>query len=173
MANEPVVLVDAGRIVFKSKGALRKTALNHFKKFLQFTNSEFQELNQIPENQIKDKILGEFSTYLKDHVDTVNQYATHKNYLSSIHQAIIEQFPTKQVEFETYYSNLCSTIFSQYTSKVVSANSLSVHLINHHDPIRSSDREFVNSILFQESDHHTRCWMNLDFCHAGRASEVI
>ena len=110
---------------------------------------------------------------MKDHVDTVNQYATHKNYLSSIHQAIIEQFPTKQVEFETYYSNLCSTIFSQYTSKVVSANSLSVHLINHHDPIRSSDREFVNSILFQESDHHTRCWMNLDFCHAGRASEVI
>jgi len=173
MANEPIVLVDAGRIVQKSKGTLRKTSLNHFKRFLEFTNSQFKELDSIPENQIKDKILGEFSTYLKEHVNGVNQYTTHKNYLSSVHQAIIEKYPLKKVEFEHYYSNLCSTILNQYTTRVVSANSDSVQLVNHHDPIRTSDREFINRVLFEEGDHLTRCWMNLDFTHAGRASEVI
>ena len=34
----------------------------------------------------------------------------------------------------------------------MSANSLGVHLINHHDPIRNSDREFVSTVLFREND---------------------
>ena len=173
MANQAIELVDAGRIIDKSKGVLRKTSLNHFKRFLQFTNSEFQSLDQMPEHHIKDEMLGKFSTYLREHVESLKKYATHKNYVSSLHQAIIEKFPNKKVEFETYYSNLCSTILSQYTASVVSANSLTVNLIQHHDPIRSSDRDYVNKTLFLESDHLSRCWMNLDFCHAGRASEVL
>ena len=64
-------------------------------------------------------------------------------------------------------------MFSQYTSEVASAASAIVSLINHHVPIQTSDREYVNKVLFLESEHIIRCWMNLDFCHAGRASEVI
>ena len=91
---EPLDLIDAGRIHDRSKGTLRKTSLNHFKRYLlQSTNSEFQTLNQIPENLIKDELLGKFSTYLKDHVESVKQYTTHKNYLSSLHQAIVELPP--------------------------------------------------------------------------------
>ena len=87
---EPLDLIDAGRIHDRSKGTLRKTSLNHFKRYLQSTNSEFQTLDQFPENLIKDELLGKFSTYLKDHVESVKQYTTHKNYLSSLHQAIVE-----------------------------------------------------------------------------------
>ena len=171
MANQE--LVDAGRIVDRSKCALRKTTLNHFKKYLLFINSEFQNLDQIPENLIKDEILGKFSTYLKDHVRTLSKYTTHKNYLSSLHQAIVERFPNKRLEFETYYSNLCSNVLTQYVNLVAVSNSVSETLIEHHPPIRSSDREFINKALFLENDHLSRCWMNLDFCHAGRATELI
>ena len=52
MANQAIDLVDAGRIIDKIKGVLRKTSLNHFKRFLQFTNSEFQSLDQMPEHHI-------------------------------------------------------------------------------------------------------------------------
>ena len=41
MADEPLDLIDAGRIHDRSKGILRKTSLNHFKRYLQSTNSEF------------------------------------------------------------------------------------------------------------------------------------
>ena len=134
MANQE--LVDAGRIVNKSKCALRKTTSNHFKKYLLFINSEFQNLDQIPENLIKDEILGKFSTYLKDHVRTLTKYATHKNYLSSLHQAIVvERFPNKRLEFETYYSNLCSNVLTQYINLVAVSNSASETLIEHHPPI--------------------------------------
>ena len=169
---EALDLIDAGRIHDRSKGTLRKTSLNHFKRYLQSTNSEFQTLDQFPENLIKDELLGKFSTYLKDHVESVKQYTTHKNYLSSLHQAIVELYPAKKVEFENYYRNLLNTVFSQYTSEVASAASVTVSLINHHVPIRTSDREYVNKVLFLESEHIIRCWMNLDFCHAERASEV-
>ena len=64
-----------------------------------FINSEFQILDQIPENLIVDEILGKYSTYLKDHVPTVKKYNAHKNYISSLHQAIVERFPNKKVEF--------------------------------------------------------------------------
>ena len=61
MANQE--LVDAGRIVDKSKCALRKTTSNHFKKYLLFINSEFQNLDQIPENLIKDLFEGSCSYF--------------------------------------------------------------------------------------------------------------
>ena len=84
----------------------------------------------------------------------------------------MEKFPSKKTEFETYYSNLCSTVLVQYTNSIVAAHLPNVSLINHHIPIRTSDREYTNKVLFRENDHSTRCWMSLDFCHAGRASEV-
>ena len=90
-----------------------------------------------------------------------------------MHQAIVELYPAKKVEFENYYRNLLNTVFSQYNSEVASAASVTVSLINHHVPIRTSDKEYVNKVLFLESEHIIRCWMNLNFCHAGRASEVI
>ena len=149
MANQHIELEDAGRRVEKSKRVLRTTTLNHFKKYLEFTNSDYQNLDQIPENHMKDELLGKFSTYLKEHVDSVKQYTTHKNYVSSFHQLIVEKFPSKKSEFETYYKNLLSTILSQYTASVVSENSASVNLINHHTPIRTSDREYVSKVLFR------------------------
>ena len=115
---EALNLIDAGRIHDRSKETLRKISLNHFKRYLESTNSEFQTLNQIPENIIKGELLGKFSTYLKDHVDSVKQYTTHKNYLSSLHQAIVELYPAKKIVIENYYRNLLNTVFSQYTSEV-------------------------------------------------------
>jgi len=116
--TEALNLIDAGRIHDRSKETLRKISLNHFKRYLESTNSEFQTLNQIPENIIKGELLGKFSTYLKDHVDSVKQYTTHKNYLSSLHQAIVELYPAKKIVIENYYRNLLNTVFSQYTSEV-------------------------------------------------------
>ena len=42
MANQHIELEDAGRRVEKSKRVLRTTTLNHFKKYLEFTNSDYQ-----------------------------------------------------------------------------------------------------------------------------------
>ena len=63
MANQHIKLEDAGRRVEKSKRVLSTTTLNHFKKYLEFTNSDYQNLDQIPENHMKykkSKLISEF-----------------------------------------------------------------------------------------------------------------
>ena len=40
-----------------------------------------------------------FLTSLKEHVPTLNKHSSYKNYISSLHQAIVERFANKKVEF--------------------------------------------------------------------------
>ncbi len=132
MANQAIELEDAGRRVEKSKATLRTTTLNHFKKYLEFTHSEFQSLDEIPENLIKVELLGKFSTFLKDHVESVKHYTTHKNYLSSLQKAIVEIYPVKKIEFDNYYRKIYSAVCSQYSSSFASTASVSTSLINQN-----------------------------------------
>ena len=132
MATQTIELEDTGRRVDRSKAALRTTTLNHFKKYLEFTHSEFQSLDEIPEYLIKVELLGKFSTFLKDHVESVKYYTTHKNYLSSLHQAIVEIYPVKKNEFDNYYRKICSAVCSQYSSRFASTASVSTSLTNQN-----------------------------------------
>ena len=107
--------------------------------------------------------MGKFSTHLKEHVPTLTKHSTYKNYISSLHQAIVERFANKKVEFENYYyANLHDNILTQYVNQVAASDSASDTLVKHHSPIRFSDRDFINRTLFLENDHLSLCWLNLD-----------
>ena len=57
-------LIDVGRHKNNAKTKLHTTALNHFNKFLKFTNSAFISLDDIPIEAIEDKLMGLQSLFI-------------------------------------------------------------------------------------------------------------
>ena len=81
-------LVDHSKAVEKvSTVKLKKTAFNHFRKFLQYSNfpSAITTVQQLPdEEHLLSECLGKFSSYLFTKVETLTRLKAHENYLIPI-----------------------------------------------------------------------------------------
>ena len=101
----PVDFIDDGRIaigrVRNLKSVLHRTAKNQFKRFLRLAGSPYETLDDIPEIEVQDSLLGRFSNYLR--TQGKYKFNTHDNYVSAIHVAITNKYPLKKQEFGPYY----------------------------------------------------------------------
>jgi hypothetical protein len=163
-------LIDVGRISGNQRTHLHRTAHNHFKRFLNHTGSNYTCIDDIPENDIEDKILGYFSDYLIKHVKSIKKYNTIDNYISAVHVMIADKFPLKRLEFAAYYKTLRSNIFKQY--KLVEYDT-GVPMTDNSECMRRSDLDYICRQLFKEHKHELRAVFTLDWLGVGRISEVI
>ena len=161
--------VDEGRVVDlnSSKSKLHQTAKNKFRKFLQLIESPYGDLDEIPENEIIDSLLGKFSSYLK--TTKITKYNTHDNYVSAIHVEICRKFPLKRLEFAAYYKDLRNQIFDHYSLASLQNNT---PFAENAPTMQLTDRDYICKVLFFECDHELRAEISLDLTGGGRVMEV-
>jgi hypothetical protein len=166
------VLVDIGAIHGDRRNSQHATVLRHFERFLRFSNSQFQRLEQIPEDQMEKEIVGTFSDYIDKHCDKVKAYSTHDQYISCIYQEILQRFPLKAQLWANYYSHLRDNVEKQYKEKA-RTNVDSSYLRKHSNKMKFSDLEVICRELFNTNKLELRSLFCLDWACVGRGSEVF
>lgn len=144
-------LVDVGRLSGKKRTASHKTTMNHFQKFLEFTDSSFTCFEDMPEDKVCDEILGFFSDYLKNHVTSVKSYNTHDSYISNLYNEIVDKFPLKKQLFCSYYTKLRLTIKNKYL-EVQDDEGIPLPISNHSKQMKFTDLEYICRQLFVENN---------------------
>ena len=167
--NEFSDLVDKGRLKGKSKSALHQTAARHFTKFLQHTRSQYNSLDDIPAEDIKDEMLGLFSDFLSKHAPTIKKFNTHDNYVSAIHVMVAMKYPDKRQSFQSYYKTLRDNIFKEFKAK---EKATGVPFSKNAKPMRRNELEYICKTLFKECKLELRGVFSMDWVGVGRISEV-
>ena len=163
-------LIDKGRTEGVSVKSLHKTAANHFMKFLRVLQSPYSSLDEIPEHEVVDSLLGLFSDYLSTRVPSIRKYNTHDNYLSAIHVMIVNKYPDKAERFQKYYARLRATVFKEYLSKSATTGS---NFVDSAVEARITDKNYICKVFFVENKHEERAMVALDWLGVGRINEVI
>jgi hypothetical protein len=161
-------LEDIGRIRGASSSNQHGSAISHFKDFLIFINSRYRSLNDFPENEIKDELIGLFSDYLFKHAKLA--YNTHDQYVSNLHSQIAALFPLKKQMFADYYGKVRTNLKLQHQAACRSSKSA---IVNHATPMTFSDLEILCKRLSVERNFELRALFALDWACVGRASEVF
>lgn len=117
MDESDLDLVDKGLLSGAKRLSLHKTANKHFMKFLQLIHSNFKTLEDIPEENFTEDLLGRFSDYLTKNVSSITKYNTHDNYLSAIYVQLCEKYPQKKTLNADYYKKLRANLFEEFKTK--------------------------------------------------------
>ena len=171
LAEDDVVgLVDTGRSKKVSKSRLEKTAMNHFNKFLVYSNNEYNQFDLIPELGMEDSILGFFDDYLRKIVKNVQKYNTHSNYVSAIYNAIILKYPAKKELFEREYNRVRASFLDYYSS--LARSTPDGNMTDHSLELKRHEYEYGCRVLMSEGKYCLRAVFTLDLFCGGRISEV-
>ena len=165
-----VALIDTGRSKKVSKSRLEKTAMNHFNKFLLYSNNPYPNFDSIPEQNMQDSILGFFDDYLRKVVKNVQKYNTHSNYVSAIYNAIILKYPAKKDLFEREYNRVRASFLDYYAS--IARSTPDGNMTDHSLELKRHEYEYCCKVLMREGKYSLRAAFALDLFCGGRISEV-
>jgi len=152
----------------------RKTASNHFRKFCIAKNYEerIRSVDSFPEEILQPSVSGEFSTFLKDKVNSIRKWtSTHDQYVSCIFCMMTEKYPLKCLGWANYYKRLRRNIFKHYARK---ASNKQEDLIEHKTLPETDDMEYVCYKLFEggADTAYPRSIILCEYVFAGRDAEV-
>jgi hypothetical protein len=110
-------LVDQGNRERKGVKKKCKTTKGHFENYLEYEGSDYNNLDDIPEDWFTEEKFGKYSDYLFNTVTTINKFNTHDQYLSSLYNTVTKKYRKLKLSLEDYYTTLRKNVKNDWKER--------------------------------------------------------